>query len=133
MSLTTSNPFIAELYNSVPDLDRSLYVDENTTNVPLDSFYSTPLLGLNWLVAQMTTFCLFACVAAWPFFPILVQMRPWPISFSFIFIILLCVLAWVLIWASNTVYSGLLASFLVLLLTGLTAVEYTTSQTQFYI
>eukprot|EP01041_Mallomonas_annulata_P003602 gene3602-7164_t len=111
-------------------MDNSIDLNQYQDQQPM-SFYVTPFLGFNWLVAQLTTIFLFACIAAWPFFPILIQMRPWPLSFSFLFIILLTILAWVLVWASDEIYAGLLTSFLVLLLTGLTAVQYTASQTQF--
>jgi len=45
-----------------------------------------------------------------------------------LFLFLLTILAWVIVYKSSSIYAALGSSFLVLLLTGLTAVEYTTSQ-----
>lgn len=90
--------------------------------------YDRGALNLNWFVAQALTVFLYVCLAAWPFFPILLQWRPWPIHSTLLFLFLLTILAWVIVYQSSSIYAALGSSFLVLMLTGLTAVEYTASQ-----
>mmetsp|Transcript_11892 Transcript_11892/g.14984 ORF Transcript_11892/g.14984 Transcript_11892/m.14984 type:complete len:104 (+) Transcript_11892:35-346(+) len=96
------------------------------------SSFATNTMCLSPLSAQMLTILTFIFIASWPLMPILVQWRPWGLSSTLLFLLLLFGLAWVLLMHSSKVYSGIVVSWLVLMLTGLTAIEYTSSQLRMY-